>query len=136
MNLNPHIFTITLYANMLHLKDRNCQDRYNRKNFSPEKQWTNEGHPSMKLRKQKTCTNESMLGFNLYGVLEEGKLKEWYKSQQLHQGSWLKKGHGRTLGANGCFLEHTFVDSYMNIYIYQNSSNHVFIICIIFIKSS
>ena len=76
MNLNPHIFTITLYANMLHLKDRNCQDRYNRKNFSPEKQWTNEGHPSMKLRKQKTCTNESMLGFNLYGVLKEGKLKE------------------------------------------------------------
>ena len=53
MNLNPHIFTITLYANMLHLKDRNCQDRYNRKNFSPEKQWTNEGHPSMKLRNRK-----------------------------------------------------------------------------------
>ena len=37
MNLNPHILTITLYANMLHLKGRNCQNRYNRKKHHPRK---------------------------------------------------------------------------------------------------
>lgn len=64
------------------------------------------------------------------------KTKRVIQFRTVASGEQIEKGTWQNFGVNESILEQTFVDSYMNTYIYQKSSNHMFKICIIFIKSS